>query len=526
MDDQSLQDATTSGVRWLLVMRIVSESIGLASVVVLARLITPAAFGHAAIALIFILVGVILTFEGFASALVQRPVITEADKQAGMLMSLIGGLALSGLVYGLAGPLWSPLFGSTTASLIKLVSPVLFIASCGSVSRSLVWRSLDFRTVSSVDAISLLAGSIASVVLAILGVKSRAIVLGGMVQITTSTLLLLLVCPPPVPRFSRHSQREITRFGIPSALAGLLAVIFQNIDYAILAVRLPAATVGLYYRAFNVSVVYQDKVSKIMTQLAFPIYARTSSREALRAFHERVARVHALLIFPMLATSAALAPILVPLVFGGQWRGAVPATEILTIAGCVSAVLTGYPQLLLAIGKPQALMMFNAAIVVVYGGAVYLASTHGFYVIAFTVSGVYVVILLGVYHLLLRRYLGLSIGRLAPELGPAAVGSLALASTDIGIRLGLSTLPGALVALLAIPAGVIVYGLVVSLVFPRAWNDLIAMVIRVAPRTQQRLARLRRRDGRGATTSGSTTTAGQPAAAAVEATPVPVGSVR
>lgn len=507
MDDQPLHDATVQGVRWLSVMRVVSESIGLGAAIALARLVSPAAFGHAAIALIFILIGVILTFEGFASALVQRPIVTEDDKQAGMLMSLVGGLVLSGLVYGLAEPIGGRVFGPTTASLIKLVSPTLFIASCSSVSRSLVWRSLDFRTVSTVDALSLLAGSIASVALAIVGDGARAIVLGGMIQITTSTVLLLIVCPPPVPRYSRRSQREITRFGIPSALAGLLGVTFQNIDYAILAARLPAASVGLYYRAFNVSVVYQDKVSKIMTQLAYPVYSRTSGRDALRALHERVARVHAIVIFPFLATSAALAPILVPLVFGAQWRGAVPAVEILVVAGCVSAILTGYPQLLLAIGRPRALMIFNGAMVVLYGAAIYLASTHGLYVIAFTVSGFYVIILLCVYHFLLRRYLGLSIGRLVPELGPAVVGSLALAATDVGLRLGLSALPGVLVALLAIPAGLIVYCAVVRTGFPRGWNDLIATIVKVGPRTEPYLARLRRHtatgDGRAPLPAGS-----------------------
>ncbi|MGN6872401.1 MAG: lipopolysaccharide biosynthesis protein, partial [Solirubrobacteraceae bacterium] len=476
-----LQEATVRGIRWLAVMRVVSEAIGLASMVALARLVTPAEFGHAAIALIFITVGVILTFEGFSSALVQRPEISKADRSAAMLMSILGGIVLSAIVYLLAGPLWAPLFGVKTASLIKLVAPTLFISALGGVSRATIWRRLDFRTVSSIDAISMLGGSIAAVALALAGDGATAIVLGSAIQTTLTTVLLMVVAPPPFPRASRSSQREISAFGIPSALAGMAGVAFQNVDYAVLAARLPAATVGLYYRAFNVSVVYQDKLSKIMLQIAFPVYARTESREHLRAFHERVARVHALIIFPFLATIAALAPILIPLVFGPAWRGAVHPTEILAVAGCCAAVLTGYSQVMLAIGRPRPLLYFNIAMVVVYGWGVLLASHQGLIVIACTVSAMYLLILLGVYHFLLRPNVGLSIRRLIPELGPAVAGCAALVALDILLRVRLAGLPDIVIAMVAGPAGLITYALVVRYLFPSAWNDLVTLITRVLP---------------------------------------------
>lgn len=483
-----------TGVRWLAVMRVVSESIGLASAVALARLVSPADFGHAAVALIFIMVGVILTFEGFASALVQRSEVTHQDRRAAMSMSIIGGLVLSGIVYALARPLWAPVFGAPTASLIEIVSPSLLIASLGGVSRAMVWRRLDFRMISSIDAICLFAGSVSSVALAVAGVGALALVLGGLIQTTLATVLLCLVSPPPRPGWSRASQRQIAAFGVPSALAGLAGVVFQNIDYAILAARLPATTVGLYYRAFNVSVVYQDKLSKVMAQIAFPVYARTQSREHLRAFHERVARVHAVIIFPFLATSAVLAPILVPLVFGPAWRGAVPATQILAVGGCVAAVLTGYPQLMLAIGRPRPLLWFNILMVAIYGTAVYMASRHGLVVVAITVSGVYLLILLGVYHLLLRRHVGLSITRLLPELGPALTGCAGLVAVDLGLRTLLPGVPGVVVAAVAGSCGLAVYAGIIRVLFPRVWGDLVALVTQVCSPLTRYIRGLRSRD--------------------------------
>ena len=465
-------------------MRVLSETAGFGAAIVLARLVTPADFGRAAIALIFIMLGDILCFEGFASVLVRRDSITEDDRKGAMFMSMLGGLLIAAAIFLLAGPVWTPLFGSQTAYLIKLVAPSILIMSTAAVSRSTLWRNLDFRVTSIVDAGAILVGGLVSIGYTIVGPGDVAIIVGALAGVVLSAVMFLIASPPPMPRWSRSSQRDITTFGIPAAFAGLAGVVFRNIDYAILATRLPAATVGLYYRAFNVSVVYQDKLSRIMSQIALPMYSRTEDRDALAALHERVARLHAVVIFPFLATGAVLAPVLVPLVFGPQWRGAIPATEILAVAGACAAVRTGYPQLMLALNKATALLWFTIASVVLYGGVVFLASRHGLVVIAFGVCGAYLLLLLGSYQVHLKPALGLSIARLLYELAPALAGCAALVIVDLGVRVALASYPLVVIAIAAGVAGMAAYGLVLYRFFPQAWADLASLVNRLVPRTK------------------------------------------
>ena len=241
-----LRDSTLRGLRWVALTQVVNEVFGFAAAVALARLIAPAAFGHAAVALIFLPLAVILTFEGFASALVQRPTITEADRCSAMLMSLVGGGALSIAVFAAAGPVWRPLFGAQTAALIALMSPIMFIGSSGAVSRATLLRALDFRRNSVIEAASILVGNVVAVGLAVAGFAARAIVFGALAQVAASSLLLVAVSRPPVPRWSRSSQRRITSFGLPAALVGLVEIVFLNVDYMILAARLSAAQTGYY----------------------------------------------------------------------------------------------------------------------------------------------------------------------------------------------------------------------------------------------------------------------------------------
>lgn len=480
--EDSLKEATLSGVRWVMLTRVASETLALGATVALARLLAPAQFGEAAVALIFIPLATILTFEGFASALVQRESIDEHHIRAAVSMSLLGGALLSGLAAALVPLLWRPLFGAPTASLMLLMSPVFLIAALGGVSRALLWRRLRFRRMSLIEMAALSVGNLLALGLALAGFGARAIVLGALVQVALGTVLLFAAAPTPLPRWHRSAQQQISGFGVPAALAGLVDVMFRNVDYAIVAARLPAASTGIYWRAFNLGVVYQDKLSGVMMQLAFPVYARTESHAELRRLHERATRVHAAVIFPLLASLIVLAPPMIPFVLGAAWRASVKPTQILAAAGMIAAILTGYPQVMLAVGKPRALLRFNLAMLLGYATAIYLAVGHGLVVVAIAASSAYLCILVGVYRFLLGRSVGLSIRRLIPELGPAVAGCLALAAVSEPLRLLLEpALPTALTIALVGSAGLFAYTGALRLVSPAAWHDLGLLLVRVFP---------------------------------------------
>jgi O-antigen/teichoic acid export membrane protein len=480
MSRNSFHEATISGVRWVMLTRLVSETLALGCIVLLARLITPAQFGHAAVALIFVPLAGILTFEGFASALVQRESIDETHRRVAMLMSLLGGLALSAIVLALVPVLWRPIFGVQTADLIALVSPVFLLASLGTVSRAMLWRGLDFRRMSLIDMSATIMGSIVPPALALAGFGASAIIYGALTQVLLTSVLLLATAPSPFPRWHWRSQRDIGGFGLAAALAGLVDVMFRNVDYAILAAQLSAAQTGMYWRAFNLGVVYQDKLSSVMMQLAFPVYSRTESHSELRAMHERATRVHAAVIFPLLASLIVLAPLLIPFVLGPAWNPSVRPAQILALAGMIAAILTGYPQVMLAVGRPRALLHFNLAMLVTYAVVVALAAQHGLVTIAIAVVAAYVAILAGVYRFLLQRYVGISIKRLVPELAPAVAGCLVLAAVGEPLRhLFEGAVAPAITITLTGSAGVLAYCVGLRMVSPATWRDLRMLAGRV-----------------------------------------------
>lgn len=483
LSHDDLKQAAVSGVRWTTAARVATEIVTLASAIVLARLVAPSEFGEAVVPLIFVPLAVIFTFEGVGSALVQRKEIDHTHVEAAMLASILTGAVLSAATFLLADPVGGRLFGKASAELLQVISPVFLLAGLGSVSRGLLWRQLDFRRVSVIEMISLALGSVAAVAMAVAGLAAEAIVLGALVGAFVSAVMLFVSVPPPMPRFHREALRDVMGFGLPASAAGLTYVAVSNATLAVAAVRLSAVQVGLYWRAFQLGVVYQDKISGIMMRLAFPIYSRTSDIDELRRFHERATRIHAAVLLPLLSLLIVLAPDLVPWVFGERWAPAAGAVQVLAIAGMIAAVLTGYPQILLAAGRPRALLVFNLALLVLYVVSSWIAAPYGITALSWTVVGVHVAMIVAVYGILFRRVLGIPIGRLVSDLLPAVACSVALLAVATPVA-GLLRGAGVPVSLLAISvglAGALVYCSALRSFFPVVWNDIVQLIARVLP---------------------------------------------
>lgn len=480
---ERLRDAAVAGVRWIAVARVVGDSAQLVAAVALARLIAPAEFGHAAIALILVPLAAILTFEGFGSALVQRKEIEREHMETAMLASILAGIALSAVTYLMAPLIAVPLFGAQTSELIQLASPLFLITGFSAVSRSLLWRELEFRNVSLIETGAVAFGAAVAVGLALTGLEGEAIVLGAMAGAALASAMFLFVVRPYPPRWRGRHLRQIVGFGGPASGAGLLHVAITNVDYTILAARLNAAQVGFYWRAFQIGVVYQDKISGVMMRLAFPVYSRTRDLAELSRLHERATRVHAAVVVPLLAILIVTAPVLIPWVFGSEWAPSVLPAQILAVAGMIAAILTGFAQVLLAAGHPRALLRFNVVLLVVYAGAVFATVGQGIVAVAIAVVAVYVAQLIAVYAILFRRVVGIPVSRMISDLAPAVVGGLALLAACFPLThlLRGAELPPALIVAVVGALGLLVHGAVLRWLFPPVWHDLAALARRVLP---------------------------------------------
>jgi O-antigen/teichoic acid export membrane protein len=480
-----LADAVVDGTRWLASARVATEILLLGTLVALARLIPPAEFGKFAIVLFMqeLAVGVA---GGFGNALVHRPSVRREHLQAGLAIVLGFQTALVLATILLLAPLvFDPLFGSETAGLIKLATPAWMLAAVTAISQAVLLRRLDFRRVAQIQMASLVGGAATSLVLAVfLHLDAEALVIGGIGAGVVATVLSVLSAPVPLPRLRIGPARDLTAFGIPAALATISWAGFRNADYAIVGARLGAASAGIYWRAFQLAVEYQKKISVIMTQMAFPVLSRAASTEDMFALRLRMVRMLTVLIFPLLAGLVALAPVVIPWVFGPAWASAVVPTQILTIAGAATLVIDAVGATFMAAGRTRALLGYGWAHFAVYAGTIVIVAPLGLAAVSIAAVSVHVVFLVVAYVMLLHRHPEHGpLRRLWGDVGPALVSSAALLAVAAPLSSGLSGagVPASLNVLCVAMAAGSAYLLVLRIAFPAAWRDAMLLVRRVLP---------------------------------------------
>jgi PST family polysaccharide transporter/lipopolysaccharide exporter len=478
---EELREATLAGVRWITAARIAFEAVAVAGAIVLAHLIPPAAFGSFAIVLILPELALSLVNEGLGTPIVQRRELSRRHLEGAVAVGLAGGLILTALTYFLVPLVSDPLFGKEATELFRLYSPVFTVAAVMIVPLAMLQRRLEFRRMGMSEVVSIGVTTATSLTLALLGLDAKALVLGSLAGIAAWALTLFLFASSPRPRWHRREIREIAEVGAPAAGAGLAGIGNRNVDYIILGTQFAAAKVGFYYRAFTLGVEYERKISGIVTRIAFPVYSRTEDLDHMRSVRRRIVRLNATLIFPLLAFFVVVAPVLVPWLFGARWSPAVLPAQILAVAGMAVMVKNTVDPLILAAGRPRALLAFNFCELAVYAAVLVLAASGGsLVVVCAAVAAFRVVALLASYRFLLGRVAGISVRELIGDAGPALAGCLALLGVAFPVRaaIDMATVPTLAVCGLAAGAA---YVAALRLISPAAWGDVLLIVRAIRP---------------------------------------------
>jgi len=481
--NEDLTAAAGAGLRWITHARIAIEIALLGSLVVLARLIPPAEFGIFAVAVIVQELALTMPMEGIGSAVVQRRSITKRHLQGGMVLSLIVGGLLTLVTVVLAFVVVDPLFGERASHLILLATPWYVLGAIYAVPVAVLRRRLDFKRLSLIDLALNITRGVGTIAIALAGLDAEALVLGSMAGMAAAVVLAFVFAPPPLPRWRSAEMRDLLPYGGPAALACVAWTGFRNGDYAIIGAKLGAAQAGFYWRGYQLSVEYQRKVSVLMTQMAFPVLARTTDSEAMLALRQRMVQLLTVVLFPLLVLLALLAPVLVPWAFGDRWEPAVLPTQILALGGAAVLVTDAVGSALMASGRSRALLGYGVAHFGVYAGAVLVVASHGLAAVAVTASVVHTVFLVVAYQVMLRGSPLQALSVLWQDVAPALLACAGMICVAGPATWGLTALGApALLHLAGVGAGGgLTYLLVLARCFPAAFADLAAAMRRIVP---------------------------------------------
>lgn len=481
--NEDLTQAAAAGLRWIAYARVAIEILLLGTMVLLARLIPPAAFGIFALIVIVQELAVTMPMEGVGGALVQRRKITRDHLQSGLALSLTVSLVLTAVTLLAAVLVVEPLFGEQAKLLTIATTPYFLVGAIYAVPMAVLRRRLDFRRISIIDVSQSVTRGLATLALALVGLDAPALVFGSMAGMVVALGIALLFAPVPLPWWRTKAVRDLLPYGGPAALATVAWTGFRNGDYAIIGSVLGPAQAGFYWRGYQLAVEYQRKVAVAMVQIGFPVLARTAGPEELLALRQRMVRLQTVVLFPLLAMLLLLAPVVVPWLFGPAWEPAVLPTQILVLGGAATLVINACGSALMAEGRTRALLGYGIAHFVFYAGAVLAVAHLGLAAVAIAGSVVHGVFLGVAYVVLLRRQVRSPLRVLWQDLTPATVACAALFALALPADWGLASVGvPTLVQVTGVGlAGALGYLAALRVWFPASAHDLGAAIRRILP---------------------------------------------
>lgn len=336
----NLTSVVLGGVLWKATTRGVAEVTRVVVVVVLARLLTPADYGVAGMALVVMSFGLMFTDPALGAALVQRPTIDERDRSTIFWSAATLGLSLTVLAVALSG-IVARFFGEPEVRSLFAVSSIGFTLIGLSVAhRALLTRKLAYRSLELREMASIVTGGAVAVAVAAAGFGPWAIVSNFVAYSLVSTVLAwALLDWRPKLVYSRRSARNLGGFSAKVFGATLLTWGNQNLDKVFVGRALGAAPLGSYSLAYNTMQVPVGLVSGTVHQALSPAYSRIQrDRERLERVFLRSRRVSVALVVPALTALLVVAPDAVEIVFGSKWDAAIVPLQVLCLGGIASSL--------------------------------------------------------------------------------------------------------------------------------------------------------------------------------------------
>jgi O-antigen/teichoic acid export membrane protein len=358
MSSPSLKRQALSGMRWTISARMLVQLITWPSTIIVMRLLNPRDYGLVAVSTVFIEFMTVFSDPGLAAGLVQTQVLRdETSRAASALIALLNLFLVSVLM--LAAPAIAAWYREPElAAVVRVASLSLLMMAIATVPQAQLVRNMRFREMALALIVGSIAGSLATITCAILGLGVWSLVLGSLVLSALRSIVMIGYNRSAVwPDFSKGfgPVRHLMHFSAHMLGNRLLLYCSGSLDMIVLGRMVRSTELGSYSVGASLAAIPGDKAMDAVNRVSFPTLSRLRSQRAQFNYtYERMLRMLALYGFLVAWGLAAVAPEFVHVVLSDKWRLAVIPLAMLSIAAPIRMLTSLQNTVNNAAGVPQA----------------------------------------------------------------------------------------------------------------------------------------------------------------------------
>ena len=381
----NLNKKIVNATKWSAITEIMAKLVAPISSMVLARLLTPEAFGVVATLNMVIAFAEIFTDAGFQRYLIQHEFKDEEDKDKSTNVAFWSNLVMSFVLWGIIAIFSSPLaalVGSPgLGHVLTIACASIPLAAFSSIQMALFKRSFDFKTLFWRRLAMILVPLFVTIPLAFWLRSYWALVIGTIVINLVNALLLTFKSNwKPRKYYSFSRLKEMFSFCSWSIVDSVLVWATSYIDIFFIGRALSAYYLGIY----RTSISTVGQFTSLITHSVLPVIMPSLSRlqndlPEMRKTLLKFQKYTGVLLLPIGVGIFMFKDLVTEVMLGNQWTEAAPFIGLWGLMEVTTVIFSRFcSPVYPSIGKPRISVIVQILHLVVLIPAVIISGQYGF----------------------------------------------------------------------------------------------------------------------------------------------------
>jgi O-antigen/teichoic acid export membrane protein len=365
-----------SGIKWTTFSTVVSTTLELIQLAILARFLDPSAFGL--MALVRMVVGFSQAFldMGISNAIIHKQEITKDQLSTLYWVNVLAGFILF-VIVALIAPVISEFYNEPELTNLILVASLAFLIQPFGQQFMILWqKEMRFSEMAKIDIANKFVSLLVSVYLAYKGHGVYALVYGVLAGMITQTAMFLYVGLKeykPSFVFKMSEIKEFLSFGAYQMGEKSINYFTGQADTIIIGKLLGMEALGLYNLIKQIIEKSIYVLNNIVNKVTFPVFSKVqNNNDELKNTYIKVLNILTFIQFPILVTQYFYGYEILVMVLGDKWIGTEPLVKLFAIYSLFLVYGNPVGSLILAKGKANWSFYTNVIYAVLYTSSIYI----------------------------------------------------------------------------------------------------------------------------------------------------------
>ncbi|WP_319371123.1 lipopolysaccharide biosynthesis protein [uncultured Ilyobacter sp.] len=348
MVSNTLSKKALDATKWSSLTEFIAKLIVPVTNIILARVLTPNAFGVVASVTLIISFADMISDSGFQKFLIQKEFSSPEKKIKFINVAFWSNFILSLVLWSVLcvyRNIFADILGnSNLGTIIVIAGASLPLTSFSSIQIAVFRRSFDYKTLFKIRVIEVFSSFVVTVPLALLGFKHWSIIYGILFRDLVKAVLLTMKSSwKPKLYYSIVILKEMLTFSLWSLIESLTIWLTSYVGTFILANTLSDYYLGLY----KTTIITVNGIFSIITlsttSILFTALSRVQNDEVqFKSYYYNFINYTSMIILPLGIGTYVYRDFITEILLGSQWKEASTFLGIWALMSCITIILGQY----------------------------------------------------------------------------------------------------------------------------------------------------------------------------------------